>query len=234
LRPATNCGWIGQARRILAVRCGLFQRFAGTDALARLLPTTQRVGRRRRQPVGQDREGLPARSTQTASHPDASAPVIMGGSKSPSVPDDRVLSTQRAVPRQAAQRNYPGSRLLSFTSGSAIKRIKAGVKASLADSSCQRFVCKPEPSPSGQVSVERKEYRFALLPANPFPITLAGLKPVIVRDPSPDRPLKEKRMIAGQRAALSWLPITPDNGLSPKLQALASGWSIETVDRIRR
>jgi len=52
----------------------------------------------------------------------------VGLTKSPSVTDDRVVSAKRALPRQSIQRNYPGSRL-SFASGSAIKRIKAGVKA---------------------------------------------------------------------------------------------------------
>jgi hypothetical protein len=44
------------------------------------------------------------------------------------VADDRVLSAKRTLPRQEIQRNHPGS-LLSFPSGSAIKRITAGVKA---------------------------------------------------------------------------------------------------------
>jgi hypothetical protein len=121
------------------VRRCLLQRIAGTDPLARLLSTTQRVGRRQSQPVGQDCEGLPARATHSTTHPDPFTPLIVGGTTSPTMADDRVLLTQRALPRQAVQRNYPGSRL-SFVSGSAIKRIKAGVKASLADSSCPRFV----------------------------------------------------------------------------------------------
>jgi hypothetical protein len=66
---------------------------------------------------------------------------------------------------------------LSFPSGNAIKRIKAGVKALFADSSCQDSFCQPAPSPSGQVSFQtKKEYRFILLPANPSLRTLAGLK----------------------------------------------------------
>jgi hypothetical protein len=48
--------------------------------------------------------------------------------QSPSVTDDRVVVAKRAKPRQETKRNYPGSRL-SCVSGSAIKRITAGVKA---------------------------------------------------------------------------------------------------------
>jgi hypothetical protein len=42
--------------------------------------------------------------------------------------DDRVVLANRASPRQKFQRDYPGS-ALSFASGSAMKRITAGVKA---------------------------------------------------------------------------------------------------------
>jgi hypothetical protein len=139
LHPAAYRRRIRQTRGIFAVRRCSLQRISGTDPFTRLLATAQRVMRRRSQPVGQDCESLSARSTQSTSHPDPFAPLIMGCTKSPSVPNDGVTATKRALPRQAFQRNYPGSRL-SFPSGSAIKRIKAGVKASLADSSCQRFV----------------------------------------------------------------------------------------------
>jgi hypothetical protein len=39
--------------------------------------------------------------------------------ESPAVADDRVVSASRTSPRQAVQRNYPGS-MLSFVSGSAM------------------------------------------------------------------------------------------------------------------
>jgi hypothetical protein len=42
--------------------------------------------------------------------------------------NDRVIPANRALPRQEVQRDHPGS-MLSFASGSAIKRITAGVKA---------------------------------------------------------------------------------------------------------
>jgi hypothetical protein len=42
--------------------------------------------------------------------------------------DDRVVVAYRASPRETVQGDHPGS-MLSFASGSAIKRITAGVKA---------------------------------------------------------------------------------------------------------
>jgi len=42
--------------------------------------------------------------------------------------NDRVVPAKRTSPRQEVQWDYPGS-MLSFASGSAIKRITAGVKA---------------------------------------------------------------------------------------------------------
>jgi hypothetical protein len=80
------------------------------------------------QPVRQDSEGLPARSTNPTTHPDAFVLLVVRLPEPQSVADDRVVSAQRAQPRQEIQRNYPGS-MLSLASGSAIKRITAGVKA---------------------------------------------------------------------------------------------------------
>jgi hypothetical protein len=83
---------------------------------------------RRGQPVRQDSEGLPARPTNPTTHPDAFVLFVVRLPESPPVADDCAVSAQRAQPRQEIQRNYPGS-MLSFVSGSAIKRITAGVKA---------------------------------------------------------------------------------------------------------
>jgi len=66
--------------------------------------------------------------TDPAPYPDASTLVIVSLAKSPAVTDDRVVVANRALPRKQAQGNHPGS-MLSFASGSAIKRITAGVKA---------------------------------------------------------------------------------------------------------
>jgi hypothetical protein len=66
--------------------------------------------------------------TDSTPHPNVFVPVIVGLATPPSVADDRVVVANRTSPRQEFQRNYPGS-MLSFTSGSAIKIITAGVKA---------------------------------------------------------------------------------------------------------
>ena len=67
-------------------------------------------------------------STDSASHPNAFVAVIVGLAEPPSMADDRVVAANRTSPRQEIQRDHPGS-MLSFASGSAIKRITAGVKA---------------------------------------------------------------------------------------------------------
>jgi hypothetical protein len=55
-------------------------------------------------------------------------PVVVALTKSPAVADDRVVTANGTSLRQQLQRDHPGS-MLSFASGSAIKRITAGVKA---------------------------------------------------------------------------------------------------------
>jgi hypothetical protein len=107
----------------------------GGDVLTGLLPAVQAVVAGWRHPVGQDRESLPARRTDSAPHPDAFVLVIVALAAAPSMADDRVAAANWTTPRQAVQRNYPGS-MLSSASGSAIKRITAGVKAA-ADRRCQ-------------------------------------------------------------------------------------------------
>jgi hypothetical protein len=66
--------------------------------------------------------------TDSTSHPDALVVVIVGLAEPSSMADDRVVAANRTLPRQEPQRDHPGS-MLSFASGSAIKRITAGVKA---------------------------------------------------------------------------------------------------------
>jgi hypothetical protein len=66
--------------------------------------------------------------TDSASHPNAFVLIIVGLAEPPSVADDRVVTAKRTSPRQEVQRDHPGS-MLSFASGSAIKRITAGVRA---------------------------------------------------------------------------------------------------------
>ena len=66
--------------------------------------------------------------TDSAPRPNAFVLVVVGLAESPSVADDRGLPANWTASRQEVQGDHPGS-MLSFSSGSAIKRITAGVKA---------------------------------------------------------------------------------------------------------
>jgi hypothetical protein len=134
-RPPTHGGWIGQVGWVLAVWGSLLGSFTGGYVLASLLPAVQGERGRWCQPIGQDGEGLSARPTNAAPHPNPIVTVIVGISKSLPVAHDRVITTKRTSPREKVQGDHPGSNL-SSASGSAIKRITAGVKAA-ADRRCQ-------------------------------------------------------------------------------------------------
>jgi hypothetical protein len=112
----------------LAVRRGLLDGSARSDVLAGLLSAAHAERRRWREPIGQNREGLVTRMTDSAPHPDALVPVIVAPTEPSSMTDDCVIVAARTFPRQEVQRDHPGS-MLSSGSGSAIKRITAGVKA---------------------------------------------------------------------------------------------------------
>jgi hypothetical protein len=105
---------------LIGITCG--------DALTSLLSAPQAERRRRTEPIGQDREGLVAPMTDPAAHPNVIVLVIVGLAGTPSVADDRVVAANGTSPRKQVERNHPGS-MLSLASGSAIKIIKAGVKA---------------------------------------------------------------------------------------------------------
>jgi len=113
----------------------LLGRIAGGDPLASLLPAAKAVVPGWSKPVGQNRESLAARPTESAPYPDAFVLVVVALASAPSMANDRVAATNWATPRQALQRNHPGWMLFS-ASGSAIKRITAGVKAAV-DRPCQ-------------------------------------------------------------------------------------------------
>jgi hypothetical protein len=66
--------------------------------------------------------------TDPAPHRHAFLLVVVGLTESPSMADDCAIPADRALPRQQAQWDHPGS-TLSSASGSATKRITAGVKA---------------------------------------------------------------------------------------------------------
>ena len=133
--PSPDGGRVRQARRVLAVRRGSFGGVTGGKVLTGLLSAVQGERGRRSQPAGQDCEALPARLANPAPHPDGFVLVIVALTPSPPMADDRVITANRASPREKVQRDHPGS-ALSSASGSAIKRITAGVRAA-ADRRCQ-------------------------------------------------------------------------------------------------
>jgi hypothetical protein len=91
------------------------------------------------------------------------AAVIVALTEPPSVADDRLVLADRTSPWQEVQRDHPGS-ILSLLSGSAIKRITAGVKAP-ADSRLQTIDLLAGPSPSRQNQIQTKEEYCFRLPA---------------------------------------------------------------------
>jgi hypothetical protein len=81
------------------MRCSLLGRIAGGDPLARLLPAVKAVVPGRSKPIGQDRESLPARLTDSAPHPDAFVLVIVALASTPSMANDRGLIANWTTPR---------------------------------------------------------------------------------------------------------------------------------------
>jgi hypothetical protein len=126
------------------------------DALTGLFSATQSERRSRSEPIGQDGECLPAGRTDSASHPNAVVPVIVRVAEAPSMADYRAVLAKGASSREEIQRDHPGS-MLSFASGSAIKRITAGVKARRDRSLLKFRSAGPGLHPPGKVSFERKK-----------------------------------------------------------------------------
>ena len=131
-------------------------------------PAAGREGcRSRMAPANRARwQSLPARLTDPAPHPDAFVLVVVRITEPSSVANDRVLPADGTSPRQEVQRNHPGS-VLSSASGSAIKRITAGVKAA-ADRPCQSFDLRPAFTlPAKSVPNEKKNTDFRCSPRAP-------------------------------------------------------------------
>ena len=126
------------------------------------------------QPFRQDGEGLSARMADPAADPDAMVSVVVRLPESSPVADDRVVTAKGAYSRQQSKRNHPGSGL-SCLSGSAIKRITAGVKALPLTLARKRFDLLAGPSPSRYHQIQtKKEYSFLPDAARPSTPTLAG------------------------------------------------------------
>src|ERR1019366_8217679 len=104
---------------------------AGSNALIGLLPAPQGERRRRHQPIGQDREGLVARMTDSTPHPNAFVTVIVGLAEPPSMADDRVVPANRTSPWQEVQGDHPiGVHLKAVTPLRATTRCGGGSRAS--------------------------------------------------------------------------------------------------------
>jgi hypothetical protein len=144
------------------VRRGLLDRITGGDVLTGLPPAVKAVGAGWREPVGQDGKGLPARLTDSAPHPDAFVLVIVSMAEPSSVTNDRVIPAYGTSPRQEGQGDHPESPL-SSVSGSAIKRITAGVKAA-ADRRCRSFDLRPAFTLPPKSVRTKQEYCVPVLP----------------------------------------------------------------------
>ena len=136
-RPPSHRRWVWRSRRV----CDGDGSLPGATRLVpqrpRLLPALEGVVPGRWRPVWQHRKGLVAGTTTAPPNPDLPVPLVVRIFEALSVTDDGPLAANRAEPGEQFQRDlgHPGSVLFSG-SGSAIKRITAGVKAG-PDRRCQ-------------------------------------------------------------------------------------------------
>ena len=159
--PPVHGGWIRQSCRVFALRRCLLSSITSGEVITRLLPTVQAERRRWRQPIGQDREALPAWLADPPPHPDGFVLIVVVLTQSPPVANDRVITANRASPREKVQRDHPGS-ALSSASGSAIKRITAGVRAA-ADRRCQVSIWRLAFTLPVKSVQTKKEYCFLVV-----------------------------------------------------------------------
>jgi len=78
----------------------LLSRITGGDLLTGLLSAVKAVVAGWRQPIGQDREGLPARLTDSAPYPKALVLGVVALAAAPSMANDRVVAANWTTPRQ--------------------------------------------------------------------------------------------------------------------------------------
>jgi hypothetical protein len=164
----------------------LLHRIATGYPFTSLFTATQTEVSRRRQPSGQNREGPVAWLAESTPNPKAFLPVIVRLAEPPTVADDCLVLANRTPPWQEGQWDHPGS-LLSFVSGSAIKRITAGVKAPPRPSTVKVSICWLGLHPPAKVSFKRKRILLSVSVegCDPFPPPLAGIKGLLTNhDPS--------------------------------------------------
>jgi len=81
------------------VRSRLFEWLASGEPLAGQLPTMQGKVPRWDQPLGQNREGLSARTTFSSPHPYSLPVFVVSLPQAQSVADDRIVAANGASPR---------------------------------------------------------------------------------------------------------------------------------------
>ena len=198
-RPPSHRRWVWRSRRVCDVGDGSLPGATRlVQQIPRLLPAVEGVVPGRRRPVGQHRKGLVAGATTAPPNPDLLVPFVVRIFEALSVTDDGPLAANRAQPGEQFQRDlgHPGSVLFSG-SGSAIKRITAGVKAG-PDRGCQvsiwwlAFTLQVKSVPN-----EKRISRSAYCPHD-LVSTLAGLKRQFTRNSSThvtwlERPRTQRR-----------------------------------------
>src|SRR5260370_20659258 len=97
--PSAQSAGIGGTRWIFAVRCRLLNAIACGNVLTGLLAAAHAEMPRRRQPIGHDREGLAARMTDSAPHPDPVVARVVCLLAPLAMADDGLVATQRTPPR---------------------------------------------------------------------------------------------------------------------------------------
>jgi hypothetical protein len=192
--PSAESGGIGRARRIFAMRRGLFYGITCGDTFAGLLPATQAEMPRRRQPVGQDSVGLPAWMTDSAPHPDAFVSVIVGLPEASAVADDRVTLANRTPSWQKVQRD------IVFRVKQCDKENHGWREGPPLNVPCQSSVCWSGLHPPGKSVSNKKRILLFRSRRRDLLTTLAG-NYALLGDSSGQHP--------GNRSAAALKPISP-------------------------
>ena len=166
----------GERDRIFAVRGGLLPTESpAAMSLTGLLPAAQAVMAGRRQPIGQDGEGLAARLTDSAAHPDPVVVFVVACLRRRPWPMMVSSPQQRTSPReQLPAGSHPGS-VLSFGLWQCDKE-NHGWREGPPLTVLPSFDLRPGLHPPGKVSLERKKNTAAGRPLQTIPFCrLAGI-----------------------------------------------------------
>ena len=156
--PSAHSGRVRQPVWLFSVGNRFFPVACFVQQFPGLLSATKTVVSVRRRPYRQNREGLPTRPTPPAANPDPIMLLVVRLLAPSAMTDDGLVAAHRALPRQQFQRerDHPGSDL-SSPSGSAIKRIKVGVKVRPFQRPAKvRSGCGPSPSGKSQCRTKKR------------------------------------------------------------------------------